>query len=59
LEAHAFLPGRPYLWDLALGSEQEAREVVLNFLAEFDLTLALSGYSSLQSLDKSALVREA
>ncbi len=35
------------------------REVVLNFLAELDLTLALSGYSSLQSLNRSALVREA
>jgi lactate 2-monooxygenase len=53
------LLGRPYLWGLALGGEQGVGEVVLNFLAELDLTLALSGYSSLQSLDRSALVREA
>jgi lactate 2-monooxygenase len=59
LGAHAVLLGRPYLWGLALGGEQGVREVVLNFLAEFDLTLALSGYNSLQSLDRSALVREA
>jgi lactate 2-monooxygenase len=59
LGAHAVLLGRPYLWGLALGGEQGVHEVVLNFLAELDLTLALSGYSSLQSLDRSALVREA
>lgn len=58
LGAHAILLGRPYLWGLALGGEQGVREVVLNFLAEHDLTLALSGYNSLQSLDRSALVRE-
>ena len=59
LGAHAVLLGRPYLWGLALGGEQGVREVMLNFLAELDLTLALSGYSSLKSLDRSALVREA
>jgi lactate 2-monooxygenase len=59
LGAHAVLLGRPYLWGLALGGEQGVREVMLNFLAELDLTLALSGYSSLQSLDRSALVQEA
>jgi lactate 2-monooxygenase len=59
LGAHAVLLGRPYLWGLALGGEQGVREVVLNFLAELDLTLALSGYNSLRSLDRSALVREA
>ena len=59
LGAHAVLLGRPYLWGLALGGEQGVQEVVLNFLAELDLTLALSGYSSLRSLDSSALVREA
>ena len=59
LGAHAVLLGRPYLWGLALGGEQGVHEVVLNFLAELDLTLALSGYASLQALDRSALVREA
>lgn len=58
LGAHAVLLGRPYLWGLALGGEQGVREVVLNFLAELDLTLALSGYASLRALDRSALVRE-
>jgi isopentenyl diphosphate isomerase/L-lactate dehydrogenase-like FMN-dependent dehydrogenase len=47
--AHAVLLGRPYLWGLALGGEQGVREVMLNLLAELDLTLALSGYSSLQA----------
>jgi lactate 2-monooxygenase len=59
LGANAVLLGRPYLWGLTLGGEQGVREVVLNFLAELDLTLALSGYPSLQALDRSALVREA
>jgi isopentenyl diphosphate isomerase/L-lactate dehydrogenase-like FMN-dependent dehydrogenase len=59
LGAHAVLLGRPYLWGLALGGEQGVREVMLNLLAELDLTLALSGYNSLQSLDRSALVKEA
>jgi len=59
LGAHAVLLGCPYLWGLALGGEQGVREVVLNSLAELELTLALSGYNSLQSLERSALVREA
>ncbi len=55
LGARAVLLGRPYLWGLAVAGEQGVREVVLNFLADFDLTLALSGYSSCRQLDASAL----
>jgi len=56
LGARAVLLGRPYLWGLAAGGEQGAREVLLNFLADFDLTLGLSGYSSPSELDASVLV---
>jgi len=55
LGARAVLLGRPYLWGLAAGGEQGVREVVLNFLADFDLTLGLSGYSSPSELDASVL----
>ncbi len=57
LGAKAVLLGRPYLWGLAVGGEQGVRETVLNFLADFDLTLALSGYASCRELDPSALAQ--
>lgn len=55
LGARAVLLARPYLWGLAAAGEQGVREVLLNFLADFDLTLALSGYSSCSELDASVL----
>lgn len=58
LGAKAVLLGRPYIWGLALAGEQGVREVLLNFLADFDLTLALSGYSSCRELNETALVRD-
>ena len=58
LGAQAVLLGRPYLWGLALNGEEGVREVLLNFLADLDLTLALSGYTSFKELDASALVQE-
>lgn len=56
LGAKAVLLGRPYVWGLAVAGEQGVREVTLNFLADFDLTLALSGYSSCRELNETALV---
>ena len=58
LGAKAVLLGRPYLWGLAVGGEQGVREVVLNFLADFDLTMALSGYTSPAQLSESALMEQ-
>ena len=55
LGAKAVLLGRPYMWGLAVAGEQGVREVVLNFLADFDLTLALSGYTSCGELNESSL----
>ena len=57
LGARAVLLGRPYMWGLALAGEQGVREVLSNFLADLDLTLALCGYASFSELDASALVR--
>lgn len=35
--------GRPYMWGLALGGEDGVRDVLRGFLADIELTLALSG----------------
>jgi len=55
LGARAVLLGRPYLWGLAVAGEQGVREVIANFLADLDLTLALSGYRSCREVDASLL----
>jgi lactate 2-monooxygenase len=55
LGARAVLLGRLYLWGLAIAGEQGVRDVVQNFLAEFDLTMGLSGYKSCRELDGSVL----
>nr|WP_075164566.1 alpha-hydroxy-acid oxidizing protein [Ktedonobacter racemifer] len=52
------LLGRPYLWGLALAGEQGVEEVLQNFLADLDLTLALSGHTAYSALDPSALIKE-
>ena len=49
--------GRLYLWGLAIAGEQGVRETVQNFLADLDLTFALSGYTACKQLRPSALVR--
>ncbi|HVP42904.1 MAG TPA: lactate 2-monooxygenase [Terriglobales bacterium] len=55
LGARAVLLGRLYIWGLASAGEPGVREVLLNLLADTDLTLGLSGYSSLAELDPAAL----
>jgi lactate 2-monooxygenase len=57
LGARAVLLGRPYLWGLAVAGEAGVQEVLLNLVADFDLTMALSGYTSCRELDRSALFR--
>jgi isopentenyl diphosphate isomerase/L-lactate dehydrogenase-like FMN-dependent dehydrogenase len=55
LGADAVLLGRPYLWGLALGGQAGVETVLRSFLAELDLTLALTGHAALDELDRSAL----
>jgi lactate 2-monooxygenase len=50
LGATAVLLGRPYIWGLALGGAEGVTQVLRAFLAELDLTLALSGHASLGEL---------
>ena len=58
LGAAAVLLGRLYAWGLAVAGEQGVRDVALNFIADLDMTLALSGYTSFRQLSPESLVRE-
>ena len=57
LGADAVLLGRPWVWGLALAGEAGVEEVLRRFLAEFDLTMALSGYTRPSDLSPGALHR--
>ena len=46
LGARAVLLGRPHVYGLALAGEDGVREVVTNFMADFDLTMGLAGCRS-------------
>ena len=59
LGARAVLLGRLYVWGLAVGGEDGVRDVLRAFLAELDLTLALSGHRSLETVGPETLVRVA
>lgn len=55
LGAKAVLVGRLFAWGLAVAGEQGVRDVMQNFLADLDLTLALSGYTCLEELSPSTI----
>jgi lactate 2-monooxygenase len=55
LDARAVLLGLLYTWGLAVAGEPGVRDVLLNLLADLDLTLALSGHTSCRTLDASVL----
>ncbi|HZQ69207.1 MAG TPA: lactate 2-monooxygenase [Terriglobales bacterium] len=57
LGARAVLLGRLYIWGLAVAAEQGVRDVVLNLVADFDLTLGLSGWKSCRELGAEAVRR--
>jgi isopentenyl diphosphate isomerase/L-lactate dehydrogenase-like FMN-dependent dehydrogenase len=46
LGARAVLLGRPYMWALAVGGQAGVEQYVRGFMAELDLTLALSGHTA-------------
>jgi isopentenyl diphosphate isomerase/L-lactate dehydrogenase-like FMN-dependent dehydrogenase len=56
LGATAVCVGRPWVYGMAIAGEEGARESLRNLLAEFDLTLALSGHRSIAELTPDALV---
>ncbi|MGA9400384.1 lactate 2-monooxygenase [Haladaptatus sp.] len=55
LGADAVLLGRPYIYGLGIAGQDGVREVLRNFLADLDLTLALSGHTSFDELSRSTL----
>jgi lactate 2-monooxygenase len=59
LGARAVLLGRPYAYGLAIAGETGVREVIRNVLAELDITLGLTGCSSVRELSRETLVHAA
>lgn len=57
LGAKAVCVGRPYVYGLALGGEQGVYEVMRNIMAEFELTMALSGCATISEINREMLVR--
>jgi lactate 2-monooxygenase len=55
LGADAVLVGRPYLWGLALNGQSGVETVLRALLAELDLTMALSGFTSVGEVDREVL----
>ncbi|KMS67253.1 lactate 2-monooxygenase, partial [Streptomyces leeuwenhoekii] len=58
LGARAVLLGRPYAYGLALDGQAGVEHVIRCLLAEFDLTLALSGHASPSALSPADLVED-
>ena len=56
LGAKSVLLGRPLMWGLAIEGQAGVEEVLRRFLAELDLTIALSGCASLSDLTPSMLI---
>ena len=55
LGATAVALGRPYSYGLGIAGEAGVREVVRNVLAELDITLGLSGHTSIAEVGRDAL----
>jgi len=55
LGADAVLLGRPYIWGLALEGQAGVEKVLRATLADYDLTMALAGYSSPAELTPAVL----
>lgn len=50
LGASAVCVGRPYVYGLTLGGSEGVQQVLANYLADFDLTMALAGCRSIQEI---------
>jgi lactate 2-monooxygenase len=57
LGAKAVLLGRPYVYGLGIAGEEGVREVIRNLVADFDLTMGLSGCRSLAEIRPDMLNR--
>ena len=59
LGARAVLIGRPYCYGLAIAGEAGVREVIQNFFADLDLTLALTGHARLVDIGPASVTSTA
>jgi isopentenyl diphosphate isomerase/L-lactate dehydrogenase-like FMN-dependent dehydrogenase len=59
LGARAVLIGRPYCYGLAIAGEAGVREVIQNFVADLDLTLALTGHARLADIGPTSVTSTA
>ena len=57
LGAAAVLLGRPYVYGLGIAGAHGVREVIQNFVADFDLTMGLAGCRSVDEVAAATLVR--
>jgi len=55
LGAKAVCIGRPYVYGLAINGQLGVEEVLKNFCADLELTMALSGCASIQEIEASML----
>ncbi len=56
LGAEAVLVGRPWVYGLGIAGRRGAHEVMRNLLAEFDLTMALAGVTTIAGITRDRLV---
>ncbi|MGG1687760.1 lactate 2-monooxygenase [Pseudalkalibacillus sp. NRS-1564] len=56
LGAEAVLVGRPCMYGLAVGGENGVKQVLSNLIADFDLTMALSGCRDLTEVNKDLII---
>jgi isopentenyl diphosphate isomerase/L-lactate dehydrogenase-like FMN-dependent dehydrogenase len=59
LGAQCVFLGRPYCYGLAVNGEQGVRDVLLNLIADLDLTLGLAGCTSFAEVDRNTLIEMA
>lgn len=55
LGAEAVLLGRPYVWGLAVGGAEGVAQVIRRFLADYDLHMALAGFTKPAEVTAGAL----
>ena len=57
LGATAVCLGRPYVYGLALGGSEGVQQVIANYLADFDLTMALAGCRSIDEIGPESVMK--
>ncbi|MEI9921198.1 MAG: alpha-hydroxy-acid oxidizing protein [Bacteroidota bacterium] len=55
LGADAVCIGRPYAYGLAIAGEEGVYQVIRNFMADFEFTMALSGCKNIKDISNFSL----